>query len=101
VRVRFLKVAQAELREAVRYYEAQAGLGGDFLLEVAATIERIVEFPAAWQRVDRELRRCQLDRFPYGVLYLEEKVDLLIVAVTHLERRPRSWQQRRRAREPD
>jgi hypothetical protein len=47
------------------------------------------------------LRRCQLDRFPYGVVYLEEKNDLLIVAVTHLERRPRSWQERLRAREAD
>ncbi|RPI42722.1 MAG: type II toxin-antitoxin system RelE/ParE family toxin [Hyphomicrobiaceae bacterium] len=98
--VRFLNVARAELREAVRYYESQAG-GGDFLLEVTATIERIVEFPAAWQRVDQELRRCQLDRFPYGVVYLEEETDLLIVAVTHLERRPRSWQERLRAREAD
>jgi hypothetical protein len=76
VTVRFLNVARAELREAVRYYESQAGLGGDFLLEVTATIERIVEFPAAWERVDQELRLCQLDRFPYGVVYLEEETDL-------------------------
>lgn len=97
--VRFLKVAQAELREAARYYESQAGLGGDFLLEVKAAIERITEFPAAWQRVDLELRRCQLDRFPYGLVYVEEGGEILIVAVTHLQRRPQSWQARLREKD--
>ncbi|MBC8019667.1 MAG: type II toxin-antitoxin system RelE/ParE family toxin [Methyloceanibacter sp.] len=97
--VRFLEVARAELREAVRYYESQgAGLGADFLLEVTAAVERITEFPVAWQRVDVELRRCQLGRFPYGLVYAEEGNGILIVAVAHLHRRPESWQGRLRRR---
>ena len=96
MKLRFLSVAQAELREAVRYYESQAGLGARFVLEVTAAIERIVEFPAAWQKVGRELRRCQLDRFPYGLVYVAGKDEVLIVAVTHLQRRPQSWQGRLR-----
>ena len=93
--VRFLKVARAELREAVRYYESHAAdLGADFLLEVTAAVERITEFPVAWQTVDVELRRCQLGRFPYGLIYAEEGTDILIVAVAHLHRRPESWRDR-------
>ena len=66
--VRFLKVAQAELHQAAVYYESQTSdLGADFLLEVMAAVKRITEFPAAWQRVDVELRRCRLGRFPYGL----------------------------------
>jgi plasmid stabilization system protein ParE len=61
-----------------------------------AAIERIAEFPAAWQRVDAELRRCQLDRFPYGLVYLQEDSEILVVAVTHLQQRPRTWQARLR-----
>ena len=94
--IRFLKVAEAELREAVRYYESQAGLGANFLLEVLAAIERITDFPAAWQKVDAGLRRCQLDRFPYGLVYTEKSGDILIVAVAHLQRRPRTWRVRLR-----
>jgi hypothetical protein len=99
VNVHFLKVARSELRQAARYYETHAGLGRDFLLEVAAAVERIKEFPAAWQKVEPELRRCQLDRFPYGLIYAEENGEVLIVALTFLERRPRSWQARLRDKE--
>ena len=95
--VRFLKIAQVELREAVRYYESQAsGLVADFLLEVTAAIDRITEFPAAWQTVDVELRRCQLSRFPYALVYAEDGDGVLIVAVSHLHRRPENWQRRLR-----
>jgi toxin ParE2 len=47
--VRFLDVAQAELDEAVAYYDAEsAGLGGQFLIEVLATLDRIGSYPEAW-----------------------------------------------------
>jgi plasmid stabilization system protein ParE len=97
VTVRFLKVAQAELHQAAVYYESQTSdLGADFLLEVMAAVKRITEFPAAWQRVDVELRRCRLGRFPYGLVYAEEGNGILIVAVAHLHQRPQSWQGRLR-----
>ena len=100
MRLRFLKVAQAELRETVRYYESQApGMGADFLVEVTAALDRITEFPTAWQKVDAELRRCRVSRFPYGLVYAEEGNEILIVAVTHLLRRPQSWQARLREME--
>jgi hypothetical protein len=70
-----------------------------FLLEVVAAVERIREFPAAWQKVEQDLRRCRLDRFPYGLIYAEENGEILIVAVTFLQRRPRSWQARLRDKE--
>jgi plasmid stabilization system protein ParE len=64
VRVRFLRFAQAELREAVRYYElVSPSLGADFLVEITAALNRIVEFPAAWPKVDQELRRYRVGRF--------------------------------------
>jgi toxin ParE2 len=95
VKVRFLKVAQEELSEAVRYYESQVpGLGGDFLLAATAAIERIVQYPEAWQRVDAELRRCRLGKFPYGLIFTAESEELLIVAVSHLHERPRAWRDR-------
>ena len=63
--VRFLKVAQVELREAVRYYESQAaGLGADFLLEVTAAVDRVTEFPVAWQTIDVKLRGASSADFP-------------------------------------
>jgi len=97
VRVRFLRLAQAELREAVRYYESRApSLVADFLVEITAALDRIADFPAAWPQVDKELRQYRVARFPYGVVYADEGDEILIVAVTHLHRRPESWRTRLR-----
>jgi len=47
--VKFLAPAQAELEEAVAYYETQKeGLGSQFTGEVKRAIHRILEYPEAW-----------------------------------------------------
>jgi plasmid stabilization system protein ParE len=64
VKARFLWVAQEDLKEAARYYEAQrAGLGVEFREKVRATVERIKSLPGAWQPLSENTRRCQSDDF--------------------------------------
>lgn len=93
--VRFLDAARGDLRDAVRYYEAQrAGLGGEFRSEVRSAIERIKNFPEAWRSLSPNTRRCRLHRFPYGVIYQASADDLVIVAVAHLHREPQHWKDR-------
>jgi hypothetical protein len=72
VNVRILEIAQQELDEAVSYYSGQAaGLGEAFLV-----------------------RRCRLRRFPYGVIYHADEMEILVVAVAHAHRRPDYWRDR-------
>jgi len=97
VRVRFLEVAQWELDEAVEFYNAEvAGLGDAFLVEVLSTIDRIRRFPEVWHPLSGQTRRCQLRRFPYGLIYTAEGDELLILAVANLHRRPGYWRDRLR-----
>jgi len=99
VSVRFLDVAQQELDEAVVYYNNhKPGLGDAFLLEAVAAIDRIRRFPHAWHPLGESSRRCLLRRFPYGLVYHEEKGEILIVAVAHLHRRPGYWRERGKTR---
>jgi hypothetical protein len=64
MRIRFLRYAQAELREAIQYYESQVpGLGTDFFLEVTAALDHLADFPIAWRKVDAELRHTVLASF--------------------------------------
>jgi hypothetical protein len=66
VKVGFLEIAEIELDEAVRWYDAQApGLGDAFLIEVLSAAGRIVRFP-----------------------------DILVLAVAHLHRHPDYWRDR-------
>ena len=87
--------AQVELEQAIEYYEScQEGLGYDFAIEVHATIQNIVNFPATWPKLQSGIRRCLVRRFPYGVLYSMEPGGILILAVMHLHRSPDYWNSR-------
>jgi hypothetical protein len=83
VPVRFLQIAEIELDEAMQWYESQApGLGEAFLIEVLSAVHRISLYPEAWHPLDEQVRRCRLNRFPFGLIYTVGR------AVTPLARLP-------------
>lgn len=87
-----LGTADAELAEAIDYYNQQSeGLGYRFAAEVKRTIARIANHPQAWPRLSRRTRRCRTDRFPFGVVYQVREDAILVVAIMHLHRHPESW----------
>ena len=92
---RFLSPALLEVSQAAEFYEERvAGLGADFLDEVDAAIDRILQFPEAWGSLGRNYRRCSLRRFPYLIIYIIEPTrDILIVSVFHQSREPGSWRE--------
>ena len=70
MKVRFITPAKLEYLETIDYYnEEKNGLGYEFAIEVDNIIKRIIEFPNAWQKVSKRIRKCRLQRFPYGILY--------------------------------
>ncbi|RFO97755.1 plasmid stabilization protein [Rhodoferax lacus] len=93
--VRLLEPAQAELDEAIDWYEVQApGLGDAFLIETLKTIQLIEQFPTAWHPLTAQIRRCRLRRFPYSVIYTRDGSELLVLAIAHQRRKPNYWQGR-------
>ena len=97
MRVQFLEIAEVELDQAIQWYAAQApGLGDAFLIEALSAVERVAHFPEAWQQLGKDVRRCRLNRFPYGLIYAVEDGDILVLAVAHLHRRPGYWRDRLR-----
>jgi plasmid stabilization system protein ParE len=95
MKVEFLPSAQTEVEEAVEWYNAREdGLGEAFRAEVADAVGRITRFPETWVRISPRARRCQMNRFPYGVLYQVREAMILIVAVMHHRRKPGYWHDR-------
>ena len=95
MKIEFLPAARDEFLSAVSYYDSsEEGLGDQFFGEVWSTISRIVKHPHAWQRISARTRRCLTKRFPYGVIYETRPDSILIIAVMHLHREPKSWQSR-------
>jgi toxin ParE1/3/4 len=88
--------AEAEFLETISYYEdCESGLGEEFSLEVYSTVQNILSYPSAWPVLKTDVRRCLVNRFPYGVLYCVEKDRVYILAIMHLHRYPDYWKNRR------
>lgn len=95
MKTRFLLPARRELREAVHYYNVRrAGLGDEFRDEAWDTIQRLKKFPEAWHPLTDSVRRCQMNRFPYGLIYTVSEKEILIIAVAHNRQAPEYWRSR-------
>jgi len=101
MRARFLQPAKRELDDAVEYYNRERpGLGYELLWEVFFGIDRIKQFPQAWQPFHEDARRYLIRRLPYGLIYLQESDLILILAIAHLHRQPDYWIDRLPGRGP-
>ena len=87
--------AEAEFLAAIDYYEGcEPGLGYEFAAEVHSTMGSILSFPNAWTILEDGIRRCQIRRFPYGVIYSQDGDVTFVLAVMHLHRDPDYWKDR-------
>jgi hypothetical protein len=83
------------LLNGIEYYELQQpGLGLAFSEQVQATIERILEFPDGWTRLDNTFHRCLVRQFPYALIYTVAEQVVIITAVMNLHRKPDYWRTR-------
>jgi plasmid stabilization system protein ParE len=88
----FHPLARKELNEAIDYYnKCQDNLGFEFAIEVYTAIQLILQFPKAWSSLSKNTRRCLTNRFPYGIIYQEEKEEIIIIAIMQLNREPKYW----------
>ena len=87
--------AELDALEAASWYESErAGLGTEFLDELRTTFARIEEGSQRFPVVFRDVRRAILKRFPFGVFFVVESNNPVVLAITHLRRHPRAWQKR-------
>ena len=95
MKTRLLLPARRELTDAIRYYKRQyPRLGDEFRDEAWETIRRIIKFPHAWHPLSGTIRRCQMQRFPYGIIYKPFDSEILIISIAHLHQAPDHWRSR-------
>lgn len=89
----FHPAAEAEFLESIGYYESKVpGLGAALIDEFEALTELIGESPQAWQiKLEPDIRRAPLHRFPLSIVYRAKSGALQILAVAHDRRRPYYW----------
>ena len=91
----FRPEAREDLADAYRWYEdKRVGLGDEFLLVVDAAIEQVRRAPDEHSVVHRDVRRVLTRRFPYGLFYVIEVERIVVLAVFHGRRDPKSVRKR-------
>ena len=88
-------VAEKDITDIVIWYEKQLqGLGNRFLTSLDATLNSIHRNPKIYPKVYKDFRRALLPRFPYAIFYTIELNEIVVFAVFHGKREPKSWQKR-------
>lgn len=97
-----LPAAELEAAEAAIWYDdRRSGLGDEFLAELRQSFDDIQRAPEACFRAEfyrgrHDVRRYLLRRFPYVVIFVLRPEEVVIVAVSHVRRRPLYWLDRLR-----
>lgn len=88
---------EVELIEAARYLEQQrSGFGRQFLDDVEAAIECIMQTPETWRSWRGDIRRFLLSRFRYTIRYRIRRDENLVefLSLTHTARHPETGLER-------
>jgi len=89
VRLEYKRLAEAEIAEAFAWYD-QDGIGQG--LAFFAELERVERFirlnPLLYPRVEGEIHRANLRRFPYALFYVVDGGTISVLSCFHQHRDP-------------
>lgn len=80
-------LVRADISEAIDWYEnQQAGLGLEFASELLSRYRNLVRDAPHYAVRFADVRRLNLDRFPYGLFYVIRAQEIWLLAVLHASR---------------
>lgn len=98
MRVLWHREARVEADEAAGfsgfYGARQPGLDRRFLDILEDALHRISRRPQMYPKVEGDMHKCRLPRFPYGVIYRAKPEGVEILAIMHMRREPGYWKAR-------
>jgi plasmid stabilization system protein ParE len=92
LKILFDDLARIEYQDAIEFYELEIqGLGLRFKEEVKRALRNLKKFPNMGSIEKDDIRRYILHKFPYKILYSNEKKYLYVIAIAHMHREPNYW----------
>jgi plasmid stabilization system protein ParE len=93
--VRLVDEADADVREARRWYRRQqSDLASRFMRAVESGLQLISEYPEAQPRTYGTMRRLLISGFPYALIYILDADVIVVLGCFHTARDPAVWQER-------
>jgi len=92
VRIDFHPSATAELEASADWYaERSLSAVRGFAWAADAALHKIAEQPNRFPRIDQKHRSCNLGKFPFQIIFYQERNRIIIIAIAHAKRRPGYW----------
>ncbi len=89
------KDAEEDINAAYLYYESKMeDLGEEFIQFVGDSLQKIEEFPMIHSKIRKNIRRALINKFPYGIYYIEKDESIVVFAVLHARKDPVNWKSR-------
>jgi len=90
MRLEFHRQVASDISRIMDYYEDVAGpkLADEFYTELRTFFQKAADSPEAYDIRERDLRRVNLERFPYHFLFRIARDRVRILVVRHHRRRP-------------
>lgn len=84
-----------ELQETALYYgNIETDLGEQFAASAEIAVAKIAAHPELFRKFAGQMRKANLEQFPYAIVYWLSSDVVHIVAVMHLHRKPGYWRKR-------
>ncbi len=89
--VRYKRAAAAEVEAAIAWYaQPEINQASAFVRDLERAESHLRIQPALYQRVEGEIRRAVLRRFPYSLFYVIEQNYVIMLACMHQHQKPRT-----------
>jgi plasmid stabilization system protein ParE len=90
MRLEFHPLARSDVSRIMDYYEDAGGpeIADEFYSELWSFLRKAINSPEGYAIRERDIRRVNLDRFPFHFLYRIVGERVRILAVRHHRRRP-------------
>lgn len=89
--IRYKRAAAAEVEAAIRWYmRPEIHQAAAFVRDLERSEAHLRARPTIYQKVEGEVRRAVLRRFPYSIFFVVENNEVIVLAFMHHHRRPRS-----------
>jgi len=90
MRLEFHRQVASDISRILKYYEGVAGqqLADEFYAALRSSFQKAAESPEAYSIRERDLRRVNLERFPFHFLFRIAENRVRILVVRHHRRRP-------------
>jgi len=90
-----LPAVENDISSVIEWYEAaNADLSRQFIDDLDNVFKNVLFNPFLYQVVFKEYRGANARRFPYKIIYRISGESIVVLAVVHHRRSPRTWKKR-------